>query len=100
MSVEELEIQDNEGNTALSRAAIVGITKMADCLVSKNQNLVTFVNEKKWIPLVEACICNYKDMALYLYSVTPVEFLCDQDNGIHGSNFLQCAIGAQMLGTL
>ncbi|KAG5239581.1 protein ACCELERATED CELL DEATH [Salix suchowensis] len=96
MSVEELEIQDDVGNTALSCAAIVGITKMAECLVSKNQNLVTFVNENEWIPLVEACICNYKDMALYLYSVTPVEFLC-QDNGNHGSFFLQCAIGAQML---
>ncbi|KAJ6428802.1 hypothetical protein OIU84_020457 [Salix udensis] len=97
MSVEELEIQDGEGNTALSCAAIVGITKMAECLVSKNQNLVTFVNEDKRSPLVLACRCNKKDMALYLYSVTPVEFLCDQDNGHHGSLFLQSAIGVQML---
>ncbi|KAJ6420479.1 hypothetical protein OIU84_027922 [Salix udensis] len=96
MSEEDLEIKDYEGNTALSSAATAGITKMAKCLVSKNQNLVTFVNELKRSPLDEACLSNSKDMALYLYSVTPFTFLC-QDNGIHGSNFLQCAIGAQML---
>jgi hypothetical protein len=97
MSVEELEIQDNQGNTALSIAALVGIRKMAECLVRKNKHLVTFVNAQKMIPLVGACIGNRKDMALYLYSVTPFEFL-RQDNGNHGSYFLQCAIGAQMLG--
>ncbi|KAJ6317345.1 hypothetical protein OIU76_012977 [Salix suchowensis] len=96
MSVEELEMQDNQGNTGLSSAAFVGIRKMAECFVSKNRNLVTFVNAQKRIPLVQACISNCKDMALYLYSVTPFEFLC-QDNGHHGSYFLQCAIGAQML---
>ncbi|KAJ6428796.1 hypothetical protein OIU84_020454 [Salix udensis] len=82
MSEEDLEIKDDEGNTALSSAATVGITKMA---------------EYKRSPLDEACLSNNKDMALYLYSVTPVEFLRDQDNGIHGSLFLQCAISAQML---
>ncbi|KAJ6317331.1 hypothetical protein OIU76_012966 [Salix suchowensis] len=96
MSEKDLEIQDDEGNTALSRAANVGITKMADCLVSKNKNLVTFVHKDNSIPLVEACLASHKDMALYLYSVTPVEFLC-HDNGIHGSRFLQSAITARML---
>ncbi|KAL9402823.1 hypothetical protein Peur_006672 [Populus x canadensis] len=96
MSVEELEIQDNQGNTGLSSAAFVGKRKMAECLVRKNKHLVTFVNAQKKIPLVQACISNCKDMALYLYSVTPFEFLC-QGNGHHGSYFLQCAIGAQML---
>ena len=97
MSVEELEIQDNQGSTALFIAALVGIRKMAECLVRKNEHLVTFVNAQKKIPLVQACISNCKDMALYLYSVTPFEFLC-QGNGHHGSYFLQYAIGAQMLG--
>ena len=97
MSVEELEIQDDQGHTALSIAAPVGIRKMAECLVRKNENLVTFVNEQKKIPLDQACLSNCKDMALYLYSVTPSEFLC-QGNGHHGSYFLKCAIGAQMLG--
>uniref|UniRef100_A0A3N7GQV1 Uncharacterized protein n=1 Tax=Populus trichocarpa TaxID=3694 RepID=A0A3N7GQV1_POPTR len=96
MSEEELEIQDDEGSTALFSAATVGITKMAECLVSKNKNLVTFVNAQKRIPLDGACTGNNKDMALYLYSVTPFEFLC-QGNGHHGSYFLQCALGAQML---
>ncbi|KAG6765110.1 hypothetical protein POTOM_029126 [Populus tomentosa] len=96
MSVEELEIQDNQGNTALFIAAVVGIRKMAECLVRKNEHLVTFVNAQKRIPLAQACRSNRKDMALYLYSVTPFEFLC-QGNGHHGSFFLQCAISAQML---
>ncbi|XP_073266961.1 uncharacterized protein [Populus alba] len=95
MSLEELEIQDNQGNTALFSAATVGIIKIAECLVRRNELLVTFVNAQKQIPLVGACIGNHKDMALYLYSVTPSEFLC-QGNGHHGSYFLQCAIGAQM----
>ncbi|KAF9663462.1 hypothetical protein SADUNF_Sadunf17G0052600 [Salix dunnii] len=97
MSVEELEMQDNRGNTGVSSAAFAGMRKMAECLVSKNRNLVTFVNAQKKIPLVQACISNCTDMALDLFSVTPFEFLC-QDNGHHGSYFLQCAIGAQMLG--
>jgi hypothetical protein len=97
MSEEELEIQDNHGNTALSSAAIVGIRKMAECLVSKNKNLVTFVNEDGRIPLVEACIGSHKDMALYLYSVTPIEFLC-RGNLDYGSRFLKNAIATQLLG--
>ncbi|KAJ6428804.1 hypothetical protein OIU84_020459 [Salix udensis] len=96
MSEKELEKEDSVGNTALSSAATAGITKMAECLVNKNRNLVTFANKDKKIPLTVACLRNHKDMALYLYSVTPVEFLC-HDNGIHGSLFLQCAIRAQML---
>ncbi|KAI5578295.1 hypothetical protein BDE02_08G019300 [Populus trichocarpa] len=96
MSEEELEIQDNHGNTALSSAAIVGIRKMAECLVSKNKNLVTFVNEDGRIPLVEACIGSHKDMALYLYSVTPIEFLC-RGNLDYGSRFLKNAIATQLL---
>nr|XP_034909583.1 uncharacterized protein LOC118045137 [Populus alba] len=96
MSVEELEIKDHRGHTALSIAAIVGIRKMAECLVRKNKHLVTIVNAQKTIPLVEACTGNCKDMALYLYSVTPFEFLC-QGNGHHGSYFLKWAIGTQML---
>ncbi|KAJ6428779.1 hypothetical protein OIU84_020444 [Salix udensis] len=96
MSEKDLEIQDDYGYTALFSAATVGITKMAECLVSKNQNLVTFVNEGKRTPLVEACIRNHKDMALYLYSVTPAEFLC-QDNGLHGSDLLRYAIAGHML---
>jgi hypothetical protein len=97
MSEEELEIKDNIGNTALFIAAIVGKRKMAECLVRKNEHLVTFVNAEKKIALVQACISNCKDMALYLYSVTPFEFLC-QGNGHHGYYFLKWAIGAPMLG--
>ncbi|CAK7325288.1 unnamed protein product [Dovyalis caffra] len=54
MSEEELEIQDIGGRTALFSAAIVGITTMAEFLVSKNKNQVTFVNKNKRIPLVKA----------------------------------------------
>ncbi|KAJ6287828.1 hypothetical protein OIU76_028847 [Salix suchowensis] len=96
MSEEDLQIQDDKGNTALFSAATVGITKMAKCLVNKNPNLLTFVNEDKQIPLTVACLKNCKEMALYLYSVTPDQFLC-QDNGHHGSDLLQCAIILQML---
>ncbi|RQO94060.1 hypothetical protein POPTR_008G023101v4 [Populus trichocarpa] len=96
MSVNELAIKDNEGNTALSIAAIVGIRKMAECLVSKNENLVTFANRYPKIPLVEACVGSQMDMVRYLYSVTPIEFLC-RGNVDQGSRFLKNAIGAQML---
>ena len=97
MSEEELEIQDDEGSTALFSAATVGITKMAECLVSKNENLVTFANRYPKIPLVEACVGSQMDMVRYLYSVTPIEFLC-RGNVDQGSRFLKNAIGAQMLG--
>ncbi|CAK7325270.1 unnamed protein product [Dovyalis caffra] len=75
MSEEELEIQDNRGKTALFIAAAVGITEMAECLVRKNKNLVTIMDKFNRFPLVEACLANHKDMALYLYSVTPLIFL-------------------------
>jgi len=97
MSVEELEILDYESNTALSIAAIVGIRKMAECLVSKSKKLVTMANRYQKIPLVEACVGSHKDMVLYLYSVTPTEFLC-RGNVDQGSLFLRTAIGTQMLG--
>ncbi|CAK7325266.1 unnamed protein product [Dovyalis caffra] len=100
MSEEELEIQDNLGRTALCSAAIVGITEMAECLVRKNKNLLTIVDNRKRFPLLEACVRNHKDMTLYLYSVTPFEFLCQDNNGKYGSFFLQQAIGSQMLGLL
>ncbi|KAJ6909149.1 hypothetical protein NC652_020199 [Populus alba x Populus x berolinensis] len=96
MSVEELEIQDDQGHTALSIAATVGIRKMAECLVSKNENLVTFANRYQKIPLVEACVGSHKDMVLYLYSVTPIEYLCSGDLD-QGRRFLKNAISGQML---
>jgi hypothetical protein len=97
MSVEELEILDNQSNTALSVAANVGIRTMAECLVRKNKNLVTFANRFQKIPLVEASVGSDKDMVLYLYSVTPIEFLC-RGNVDQGSRFLRTAIASQLLG--
>ncbi|KAG6793782.1 hypothetical protein POTOM_003005 [Populus tomentosa] len=42
MSVEELEIQDNQGNTGLSSAAFVGKRKMAECLAMATMDLISY----------------------------------------------------------
>ncbi|CAK7325277.1 unnamed protein product [Dovyalis caffra] len=98
MSPEDLEIVDNYGNTALDLAACLGTEKMAKCMIRKNKKLVNLLNGIGRIPVVESCCGNHKDLTHYLYFVTPLELL-NQDNGCHGSLLLQFSITCKMFGT-
>nr|XP_034890475.1 uncharacterized protein LOC118030468 [Populus alba] len=95
MSPEDLEIAEQAGCSALSYAAMQGITKMAKCMIIKNKKLVNLPNGGGCIPVVVSCLGNHKDMTHYLYSVTPAELLCE-DSGNHGSLLLQFSIASEM----
>ncbi|GLT26364.1 hypothetical protein SLA2020_080570 [Shorea laevis] len=83
-----LEIQDDNGDTALSLAACNGKKEIAECLVQKNDKLLTILNKQGYAPLVVACVNRQKDMASYLYSITQIEFLLPE-NSNQGTLFLK-----------
>ncbi|GKV14292.1 hypothetical protein SLEP1_g25188 [Rubroshorea leprosula] len=91
MGEDYLEIQDDNGDTALSLAACNGEMKIAECLVQKNDKLLTIRNKEGYIPLVVACFNRMKDMSSYLYSVTPFEFLLPE-NSNQGALFLKYCV--------
>ncbi|XP_022736907.1 ankyrin repeat-containing protein NPR4-like isoform X2 [Durio zibethinus] len=97
MSEEDLLVTDSMGNTAMSNAAVHGDTKIAQCLFKRNNNLVTILNKEGKSPVQLACNGNHIDTTHYLYSVTPIDFL-RQDNGIYGSELLSNCIRHKMFG--
>lgn len=81
MTVEDLELKDEMNNTALGSALIgTDIDKMieiVECLVEKNQKLLTIDDSGHNIPLVGAVWLQNWKMATYIYSITPLETLND-----------------------
>lgn len=97
MSEEDLEIVNRLGDTALVEAAIRGKCKMAECILSKNKNLISFESSAQYIPVVTA-ICNGQiETTHYLYSLTPLEDL-KPDKGCNGANLFTEAIYTGELG--
>ncbi|XP_061999131.1 uncharacterized protein LOC133716435 [Rosa rugosa] len=82
MQPEDLEIKANDGKTALAFVADVGITKMAKCLVIKNNNVVAIGDAYNMLPVVSASSNGHWDLANYLYSVTPAEALLWERNAV------------------
>lgn len=99
LSREELEIQDIEGRTAFSLVALFGFTKLAECMVRKNENLVCMADIYGRIPVVWASenARGYNDTVRYLYSVTPLEILTPE-RGSHGASLMCNCILANMFG--
>ncbi|KAK6249725.1 hypothetical protein SCA6_003730, partial [Theobroma cacao] len=91
VSDEDLHLTDNNGNTAMSFAAMHGNTEIAECLFKRNKKLVTTVNLQGGIPVLQACTGGHKDTLGYLYSVTPIDFLLSETK-IHGSRLLNACI--------
>ena len=50
MSEENLEIKDDDGLTALARAAYSGNYRMAECMLEKNENLISYRDNNGDIP--------------------------------------------------
>nr|DAD22616.1 TPA_asm: hypothetical protein HUJ06_024079 [Nelumbo nucifera] len=96
MSAEDMELKDIYGNTALSRAAMGGITKIVEAMVNANRRLVCLRNNFDCIPVVMAAIYGRKDTVRFLYSVTPdVEFNPQISNN-NGAILLTEAIRAEI----
>ncbi|XP_059434873.1 uncharacterized protein LOC132167856 [Corylus avellana] len=71
MSEESLEIQDNDGWTALAETAFAGNYRMAKCMLTKKQALGQHWRRGWTSSGCSAIEGGYKELACYLYSLTP-----------------------------
>ena len=98
MSEKDLEIVDNFGSTALYITTNAGNYKMAACMLRKNKNLVSIIDEgAKQIPVVKAVFSGHIELARYLYSLTPLDDLTPE-KGVHGATLCTQAIYTRNLG--
>ncbi|CAI9267906.1 unnamed protein product [Lactuca saligna] len=67
MSRADLQLQNRNGNTALSLAAIAGNVEMARIMVKRNGDLPTIPNGENMMPLYVAVLFGNIEMADYLY---------------------------------
>ncbi|GLT51988.1 hypothetical protein SLA2020_253560 [Shorea laevis] len=76
ISIADAEIKYSPGKRALFCSTEFGMIETAQCLVRKTRNLITVTDEissNGW--LVIACPLGHKEVAHYLYSVTPFNLL-------------------------
>ncbi|XP_002509752.3 uncharacterized protein LOC8265453 isoform X1 [Ricinus communis] len=96
MSKDDLKIVDNNKETALVFAAVLGSTRIAEIMVKKNDELISLtIPAKDLLPVTVACSHGHKETARYLYSLTPFELLLPK-NGAYGSLLLHVTISRQM----
>nr|POF25471.1 ankyrin repeat, ph and sec7 domain containing protein secg [Quercus suber] len=91
MSEENLEIKDIDGFTALACTTYNGNYRMAECMLGKNENLISIRNYKENIPVVQALMNGHLKLARYLYLLTPLEIL-KPENGTMGATIVCEAI--------
>ncbi|KAJ0018770.1 hypothetical protein Pint_12040 [Pistacia integerrima] len=66
MSIDQMTLKNNDGNTVLSIAAIVGNVQAAKNIIRIKPNLNKVSNNSGWIPLIEAARHAQKEMITYL----------------------------------
>ncbi|XP_040993366.1 uncharacterized protein LOC121240003 [Juglans microcarpa x Juglans regia] len=94
MSKEDLEIRDNEGLTALAQTIICGHQRMVEYMIRKNPELVTVGNNRGLdTPIVLALRHGQRELADYLYDITPFEEL-QPERGPRGATVVTKAIHA------
>ncbi|KAK6941301.1 Ankyrin repeat [Dillenia turbinata] len=70
MPVEDLELRDVHGRTALTFAAMAGCTEAARAMVSRNPILTQLMDKNGRAPILHAALIGSKDVLSYLCSVT------------------------------
>ncbi|KAK6249536.1 hypothetical protein SCA6_003541, partial [Theobroma cacao] len=91
MSEEHLKMLDRHGRTVLHHAAMTENTKIAQSLIRKSRELLTFLDNRGYIPLNAACLGGHKDMTHYLYNMTTREVLLSPENECQAALFVcQC----------
>ncbi|KAK9074375.1 hypothetical protein SSX86_006973 [Deinandra increscens subsp. villosa] len=68
MNTKDLELQTENGNTALCLAAIAGNKKLAEILVTKNPRLLTIPGSTRMMPLYMAALFGNHETVEYLYA--------------------------------
>ncbi|XP_015576629.2 uncharacterized protein LOC8265452 isoform X1 [Ricinus communis] len=94
MSEEDMEIVDENEDTAFVLAAVIGSRRIAEIMVKKNIKLVT-IPTKDILPVTVACSHGHRETTRYLYSLTSFELL-RPENGYYGSSLLHETISRQM----
>ena len=97
MSEENLEIKDIYGCTALAKATYKGNYRMAECMLGKNEKLISIRNNDGNIPVGMALYNGRLKLARYLYLLTPPEIL-RPENGTIGATVACQAIYNNALG--
>ena len=95
-----LEIKDKDGNTVLGYCALVGTTKMAECIVDKCPNLLGIANgPHALIPVVMALKRNSNSIAMarYLFPETDLKIL-SPGKGSNGATFVTRCIYSKAFG--
>ncbi|KAM7257219.1 hypothetical protein ACFE04_012960 [Oxalis oulophora] len=88
MTHAQLSLQNSDGDTALSIAAIVGNLRAAKEIVQKHESLTITANNAERIPLLEAARHGHKDMILYLLPYGQSLLASDRKTGVLFINFL------------
>ena len=97
MSKENLEIKHFRGFTALVSASCSGNYRMAECMLEKNENLISIGDKDGYIPLFWALTNGHVRLFRYLYLLTPLEILMPE-NGTTGAIVVCAAIYNNALG--
>ncbi|KAF5442128.1 hypothetical protein F2P56_037175 [Juglans regia] len=94
ISEHDLAMQDYDGFTALHRTTIIGNQNIAECLIAKNNRLVSIADDKYHdLPVSLAMALGQKELARYLYSQTPLEDLkAEEGCHTHGASLLNFCI--------
>ncbi|KAM7261960.1 hypothetical protein ACFE04_021037 [Oxalis oulophora] len=88
MTHAQLSLQNSDGDTALSVAAIVGNLRAAKEIVQKHESLTGTANNAERVPLLEAARHGHKDMVLYLLPYGQTLLALDKKAGVLFINFL------------
>ena len=97
MTQKDLELISGLGETALTTAAISGITEMAETIVNKHAGAVSVGNEHGQIPVIVASFYDQKKMVRYLYGRTPIQEL-SPEKGTNGATLLNFLVSANIYG--
>ncbi|KAF7820268.1 ankyrin repeat-containing protein NPR4-like isoform X1 [Senna tora] len=84
-------IADDHGFTPLATSALYGgDPRIAQCMLNRNSDLIGIPNRLGALPVTLAFLNGHKEMGRYLYSLTPLELL-RQNDGTQGIKILtQC----------
>ncbi|KAG2673958.1 hypothetical protein I3760_13G113300 [Carya illinoinensis] len=96
MPEQNLETLDYDGFSALSEAAVGGKKAMAQCMLSKNEKLISIPTSDGFLPVCTAIYYGHIETARYLYSLTPREDLMPE-RSYNGANLFISAISAGTL---
>ena len=97
MTEENLEIKDIYGYTALAQAAYAGNYRIAECMLGKNENLISIATNEGDIPVVLSLFNGHLKLARNLILLTPLEILMPE-NGTMGATVVCQAIYNKALG--